>query len=274
MTQATAVSHKVVSQKEWLAARQKFLAKEKEHMRKGDELAAELRGLPWVRVEKTYIFDTPTGKKSLAELFDGRSQLIVDHFMFGPGWEEGCPGCSFMSDHIDGMLPHLANRDVSYVAVSRATVSEIEAFRKRMGWAIPWVSSNQNDFNYDFHVSFDMDEAEQGEVYYNYKNRKGAPETSTGEAPGISVFFKDEDGAIFHTYSTFGRGAELALGTYRFLDIVPKGRDEAGLPFPMAWVRHHDKYETQPARPEVSWPEHVIASASSHKAAKESCCQH
>jgi predicted dithiol-disulfide oxidoreductase (DUF899 family) len=273
-TQTTRERHKVVSPEEWLAARQKFLEREKNYMRMGDALSAARRELPWVRVEKDYVFDSPTGKKSLADLFDGRSQLVVYHFMFGPGWEEGCPGCSYLSDHIDGILSHLANRDVAYAAISRATVSEIEAFRNRMGWRFPWLSSNQNDFNYDFHVSFTKEEMENGEVYYNFKKQKNAPETSSAEAPGFSVFYEDEDGAIFHTYSTYGRGGELALGTYRFLDIVPKGRDEASLPFPMAWVRHHDKYTAQPTRPEVSWPQDVIASASAKKVAKDSCCQH
>jgi predicted dithiol-disulfide oxidoreductase (DUF899 family) len=239
---ATAMSEKrtpkVVSQAEWLKARREFLLKEKELTRLQDELSVRRRELPWEKVEKNYVFEGPNGEQTLADLFDGRSQLIVYHFMFGPEWKEGCPSCSFVSDHVDGMLVHLANRDVSYAAVSRASSGQIEAFKKRMGWRFPWVSAQNNEFNSDFHVSFTKDEMASGSVFYNYKEQT----FPSDEAPGLSVFYKDAGDNVFHTYSTFGRGAELLLGTYRLLDIVPKGRDEGGLPHPMAWVRHHDRY--------------------------------
>ena len=215
------------------------LTKEKEITRLREGLGRERRELPWVRVEKEYAFDTPSGKETLGDLFEGRSQLIVQHFMFGPGWREGCVGCSFQADHIDGAVVHIEHRDVTLVAVSRATLPEIEAFRRRMGWRFKWVSSYGSDFNYDFHVSFTKDELAEGKVLYNYEMRKLQSE----ELPGISVFYKDPSGEIFHTYSTYGRGGELLIGAYNFLDLVPKGRDEAGLSPPMAWVRHHDSYD-------------------------------
>jgi len=230
--------HKVVSQSEWLAARRELLAKEKEFSRQRDALSAERRKLPWVKVEKEYVFDTPGGKKTLAELFGRKSQLIVYHFMFGPGWEEGCPSCSFLGDHFDGSVVHLAHRDVTLTAVSRAPLSQIEAFKKRMGWRFPWASSYGTEFNHDYHVSFTKDERATGKVYYNYAETQFPSE----EGPGASVFFKDATGAIFHTYSTYARGLDILLGTYNFLDLAPKGRDEEGLKHTMAWVRHHDKY--------------------------------
>jgi predicted dithiol-disulfide oxidoreductase (DUF899 family) len=214
------------------------LLKEKSYARQGDMLAAERRALPWVRVDKNYVFEAPNGKENLADLFEGRSQLVVQHFMFGPGWKEGCPSCSFMADHVGGALVHLAHRDVSFVAVSRASLSEIEPFKKRMGWGFKWVSSAGNDFNFDYGVSFTQEELAQEKVSYNY----GLAVFTGGEAPGISAFYRDDDGQVFHTYSTYARGCETMMGTYRLLDLVPKGRDEAGLPFTMAWVRHHDKY--------------------------------
>jgi predicted dithiol-disulfide oxidoreductase (DUF899 family) len=237
------MQHRVVSQEDWLAARRQLLSKEKEFTRLRDRLSAERRELPWVRVEKEYIFDTPDGKATFADLFDGRSQLMVYHFMFGPGWEQGCPSCSFLSDHIDGANRHLPQRDVTLVAVSRAPLTQIDAFRQRMGWRFKWVSSYENDFNRDFHVSFTPDEMAQGEVYYNY----GMGEFPSEEAPGISVFYKNPGGAVFHTYSAYARGLDMLVGAYNYLDLAPKGRDEAALPWTMAWVRHHDRYEDQNA---------------------------
>ncbi len=230
--------HKVVSRDEWLAARKEHLSKEKEFTRLRDRLSAERRDLPWVKVEKNYVFDGPKGKETLSGLFGGRSQLIVYHFMFGAEWEEGCKSCSFLADHIDGGVVHLAHRDVTFVIVSRAPLPKIEAFKKRMGWRFTWVSSYGNDFNRDYHVSFTKDEMGKGKVYYNY----GMQEFPSEEGPGISVFYKDGTGNIFHTYSSYGRGLDMLVGTYNYLDLVPKGRDEDGLDFTMAWVRHHDKY--------------------------------
>jgi predicted dithiol-disulfide oxidoreductase (DUF899 family) len=228
----------VVSRTEWLEARKKFLLEEKSYTRQGDALAAERRNLPWVRVDRDYVFDAPSGKVSLADLFEGRSQLIVQHFMFGPDWKEGCPSCSYMADHVGGALVHLAHRDVTFVAVSRASITEIEAFKKRMGWGFKWVSSAENDFNFDYGVSFTKEEIAKGKVNYNYKMQNFPSE----EAPGISVFYRNDAGDVFHTYSTYGRGVEVMMGTYRLLDLVSKGRDEAGPADGMAWVRHHDKY--------------------------------
>jgi predicted dithiol-disulfide oxidoreductase (DUF899 family) len=181
----------------------------------------------------------PKGKETLTDLFDGRSQLIVYHFMFGPEWEQGCPSCSFLSDHIDGSVVHLAHRDVTFVVVSRAPLPKIEAFKKRMGWRFKWVSSYGNDFSFDYHVSFTKDEMAKGKVYYNYDMNP----SPSDEAPGISAFYKDETGEIFHTYSAYARGLDILGGAYSYLDLVPKGRDEAELPWTMAWVRHHDKYD-------------------------------
>ena len=231
--------HPVVSPDRWLAARRALLAREKELTRLRDSIARERRALPWVRIDKDYVFDTPAGKRSLAELFDGRSQLVVQHFMFAPGWDEGCKSCSFMADHVDGETAHLAARDVAFVAVSRASLAEIERFRRRMGWKFAWVSSQANDFNRDFHVSFGPADRVDGEVDYNF-GRTAFPQD---EAPGISAFCKDASGTVFHTYSTYGRGVELMMGTYELLDIAPKGRDEDALPYTMAWVRHHDRYD-------------------------------
>jgi predicted dithiol-disulfide oxidoreductase (DUF899 family) len=230
--------HNIVSQAEWLAARKELLKKEKESTRLLDQLAAERRKLPWVKVSKNYFFDAPGGKVTLADLFAGRNQLVIYHFMFGPDWQEGCPSCSFVSDHTDGALPHLAARDVTMVAVSRAPLAKLEAFKKRMGWRFPWASSNGSDFNYDYHVSFTKDELANGKVYYNYTEMEFPAE----EAPGASVFYKDKTGGVFHTYSTYARGLDILVGAYNFLDLAPKGRDEEGLKHTMAWVRHHDKY--------------------------------
>jgi predicted dithiol-disulfide oxidoreductase (DUF899 family) len=229
----------VVSQEEWLAARKKLLAKEKELTRLGDQLSAERRALPWIKVEKNYVFDGPNGKESLSDLFEGRSQLIVYHFMYGPGREEGCPGCSFLCDHVDGALIHLAHRDVTWVAVSRGELHELNAFKKRMGWNFKWVSSYGSDFNFDYHVSFTKEDEAKNKAYYNFEESEFALE----ELSGISVFYKDESDNIFHTYSAYSRGGEVLIGTYNYLDLVPKGRDEDGFEFPMAWMRHHDRYD-------------------------------
>jgi predicted dithiol-disulfide oxidoreductase (DUF899 family) len=229
---------KIVSAEEWTTARKQLLAKEKELTRQQDALAEERRALPWVRVEKNYVFEGPAGKQSLSDLFAGRSQLVVYHFMLGPGWKEGCPSCSLLADHLDGSTVHLAARDVTLAAVSRAPYVEIDPFKQRMGWRFQWVSSHGSDFNRDYHVSFSKEEVATGSFYYNF-GMSGFP---SEEAPGISVFTKDESGMIFHTYSSYARGGEPIIAAYALLDMVPKGRDEAGLPWPMAWVRHHDKY--------------------------------
>jgi len=232
--------HPVVSQDAWIADRRALLAREKELTRLGDQVARERRALPWVRLDKDYVFDTPDGRRTLAELFDGRRQLLVQHFMLAPGWEQGCKSCSFMADHVDGANLHLAQRDVTLVAVSRAPLAEIERFRRRMGWQFKWVSANANSFNQDFHVSFTAAQraANGGKVDYNY----GLVAFPQEEAPGISVFVKDEAGVVHLAYSTYGRGVEAMMGTYRLLDLTPKGRDEAEHGG-MAWVRHHDRYE-------------------------------
>jgi predicted dithiol-disulfide oxidoreductase (DUF899 family) len=228
----------IVSRDEWLAARKALLAKEKAFSHARDQLTAERQSLPRVKVEKTYVFDTPEGKKTLAELFGGKSQLFIYHFMLGPTWDEGCKSCSFLADHFDGALTHLAARDVAFVAVSRAPLAKIEAFRRRMGWHFPWVSSDGSDFNFDYGVSF-KDEAVGTEGDYNYARQQ----IESDELPGASVFYKDASGAVFHTYSTYARGLDPLIGTYNFLDLTPKGRDEADLPWTMAWVRHHDRYD-------------------------------
>jgi predicted dithiol-disulfide oxidoreductase (DUF899 family) len=230
---------KVVSPNEWLVARTEFLQKEKEFSRLRDELSRQRRELPWEKVEKPYVFEGPHGQVTFADLFDGRGQLIVYHFMFGPGWEAGCPSCSYISDHFDGMTVHLANRDTTLIAVSHAPIAEIEAFQKRMGWKFKWVSAFGSDFNYDYHVSFTAGEKASGKVYYNYERT----EFPADEAPGASVFAKDAAGNVFHTYSTFARGLDIMLGVYNFLDMTPKGRDEDGLAYSMSWVRHHDRYD-------------------------------
>ncbi len=229
---------KVVSHAEWLSARTEFLKKEKEFTRQRDALSRQRRALPWEKVEKRYEFESMKGKVRLADLFDGRSQLIVYHFMFGPGWEVGCPSCSYMADHFDGITVHLANRDTTLVVVSRAPLTEIEAFKKRMGWKFQWVSSFGSDFNRDYHVALKPEEKFGGKVFYNY----GLGEFFSEEGPGASVFAKDAAGTVFHTYSSYARGLDILVGAYNFLDLVPKGRDEDGLGFSMSWVRHHDRY--------------------------------
>ncbi|HZQ96414.1 MAG TPA: DUF899 domain-containing protein [Candidatus Sulfotelmatobacter sp.] len=239
MTTATIgkATPRVVSPAEWLAARKEFLKKEKEFTRLRDELSRQRRELPWEKVEKNYLFEGPNGTQTLADLFDGRSQLIVYHFMFGPGWKEGCPSCSFLADSFDAVALHLAQRDTAFTAVSRASLPEIEAFKKRMGWKFNWVSSFGTDFNFDFHVSFSKEEMASGKVEYNY----GQQAFPSEEAPGAS-FFSKRGNEIFHTYSAYARGLDILLPTYNFLDMTAKGRDEDSLPHPMAWVRHHDRY--------------------------------
>ena len=232
--------HTVVSGDQWLAARKTLLEKEKAFTKLRDELTRERRDLPWEKVEKEYVFDGPHGKETLADLFGDRSQLIIYHFMFGPDWLEGCKSCSMLADHYDPLVVHLKRRDVSLVTVSRAPLAVLDAFKRRMGWSFKWVSSLDGDFNWDFHVSFEPEELEVDKAYYNYQAGAKFPAT---EGPGISSFFKDENGDVFHTYSAFARGLENFLGVYDFLDIVTKGRDEEGLSFTMAWVRHHDRYE-------------------------------
>jgi predicted dithiol-disulfide oxidoreductase (DUF899 family) len=241
MTSKMELATPVVQPSEWLAARKELLRKEKEFTRLRDELSRTRRALPRERIEKQYIFDGPKGKETLADLFDGRSQLVVYHFMLGPGWKEGCPSCSFLADTFDGVVVHLAQRDVSFLAISRGTLPEIESFKKRMGWQFKWVSSFANDFNYDYHVSFSKEEKAKGngKVYYNYE----MTDFSSDEGPGTSVFYKNEAGEIFHTYSSYARGLDGLVGTYNWLDLTPKGRDEDGLAFTMAWVRHHDRYK-------------------------------
>ncbi len=240
---ASLAQHPIVSHDQWIAERRALLRREKELTRLRDELALQRRALPWRRIEQDYVFDTPAGRRSLAELFDGRRQLVVQHFMLGPGWQQGCPSCSFMADHIEGARLHLQQRDITLMAISRAPLAEIERFRQRMGWQFPWASSQGCDFNYDFGVSFRPEERARGEVYYNYELQALSEE----EVPGISVFYRDEAGQVFHTYSTYGRGVEMMMGTYEFIDLTPRGRDEDGLSYPMAWVRHHDRYEQAPA---------------------------
>jgi predicted dithiol-disulfide oxidoreductase (DUF899 family) len=232
--------HPVVSQEEWLAVRKALLLKEKEFTLLRDTINAERLALPWVKVGKNYVFDTPKGKKNLSELFDGRSQLIVYHFMLGPGWEAGCPGCSFLSDHIDGALPHLEHHDVTWTAVSRAPLAEIEAYRKRMGWRFPWVSASGTDFNYDYHVSFTGGELTKGKVLYNFTEMPVPAGSTETELPGLSSFYKDDAGEIFHTYSSYARGGEELIGTLMILDRAPKGRNEKTT---MDFVRRHDEYE-------------------------------
>jgi len=231
-------NHKVVLKEEWLVARKEHLAKEKEFTRLRDHLSQERRDLPWVKVEKEYLFDGPNGKESLPDLFQGRSQLIVYHFMYGPDWEEGCPSCSFWADNFNGIVIHLNHRDISLVAVSRAQLGKLEAYKKRMGWNFKLVSSFGSDFNRDYNVSFTSDEMAKAEMFYNFQISKFPSE----EAPGISVFYKNQQGDVFHTYSCYSRGLDMLNGAYHYMDLVPKGRDEDTLPHSMSWLRRHDQY--------------------------------
>jgi len=228
---------KIVSHDEWIAARKEYLIKEKEFSRQRDELSRLRRELPMEKVEKAYVFDGPNGNETLADLFDGRGQLVVYHFMLGPGWKEGCPSCSLLADHFDGSTIHLAQRDVTFAVVSRAPLAEIEAFQKRMGWKFKWVSSFGSDFNFDFQAS--ATPGALGKSYYNY----GDVNFPSEERPGASVFYKDASGDVFHTYSTYARGLDILIGAYNVLDLTPRGRHEEGLKHRMAWVRHHDRYE-------------------------------
>ncbi len=230
--------HKIVSQDEWIAARRELLEKEKELLRAKDKLRQQTRDLPWVKVEKSYTFEGADGRESLADLFAGRSQLVVKHFMMGPGWKEGCLGCSFGADQVDGAVIHLVNHDVMFVAVSRAPYPEIAAYHKRMGWKFKWVSSHGSDFNFDYHVSFTEADKARGKAFFNFELQNYMGE----EMPGYSVFYKDPDGGIFHTYSTFARGTELMGGVYGFLDVTPKGRNEPPGGNLTNWARRHDEY--------------------------------
>ena len=232
-------NHKVVSREEWIAARKEHLAEEKEFTRLRDQLSQNRRELPWVKVEKDYLFDGRNGKQTLSDLFDGRSQLIIYHFMYGPDWEEGCPSCSFWADNFNGIDIHLNHRDISLIAVSRARLDTLEAYSKRMGWNFKWVSSFGSDFNQDYQVTFTPDEMEKGEMFYNF----GITKFPSEEAPGISVFYMNQQGEVFHTYSCYARGLDMLNGAYHYMDLAPKGRDENDLPFTMAWLRRRDQYE-------------------------------
>lgn len=234
------MEHAVVSREEWLEARRALLAKEKEMTHLRDRVNAERQALPWVRVDRDYVFDTSTGPKTLAALFDGRSQLMIYHFMLGPDWQAGCPGCSFLADHLDGTLPHLNHHDVTLVAISRAPLEKIEAYKRRMGWTFPWVSAFGNDFNRDYHVSFTPEELASGNVFYNFAEIPAA--NAHSELPGLSAFYRDASGEVFHTYSSYARGPEELIGTLMILDRAPKGRNESST---MDFVKRHDEYEGQ-----------------------------
>ena len=237
-------SHPIVSDTRWYAERKALLAREKELTHLHDRIARERRALPWRRVDdEAYVFDTPAGRRTLGELFASRRQLLVQHFMLGPGWDAGCPSCSYMADHSDGMNVHLAQRDITLVAVSRAPLAEIERFRRRMGWKFDWVSSHASNFNFDFGVSFTEDDAASGALVYNFATQPFQGE----EAPGLSIFYRSDAGEVFHTYSTYGRGVEVMMGAYQLMDLVPLGRGERDVPYKMEWVRHHDRYDA--ARP-------------------------
>lgn len=232
------MQNQVASHEEWLKARLELLAAEKEFTRQRDALTRRRRAMPWERVEKSYRFETAKGALSLADLFEGRSQLIVYHFMLGPDWEEGCKSCSFWADNFNGIPIHLNHRDVTFTAVSRAPLAKIEAYKKRMGWSFPWVSSNGSDFNFDYHVSFTPEEIAEGGGYYNYRVRS----VEVSEQVGISVFYRNGSNELFHTYSCYERGVDMLNGAYHYLDLAPKGRDEDGLEFTMQWLRRHDQY--------------------------------
>lgn len=229
----------VVSHSEWIEARKAFLVKEKEFTKMRDQISQLRRELPWEKVEKDYEFEGPNGASRLSDLFQGRNQLIIYHFMLGPDWDAGCKSCSFIADHFNPAIVHLNQRDVSMVAVSRAPMKVLEQYKKRMGWDFLWVSSFKNDFNQDYNVSFSEEEVERGDAYYNYKE-KGFPST---EAPGASVFYKDKDGTIYHTYSVYERGLDMFITAYHYLDIVPKGRNESDLSYTMEWLKRHDEYD-------------------------------
>jgi predicted dithiol-disulfide oxidoreductase (DUF899 family) len=231
-------NHKIVSKNGWIAARKVLLKKEKEFTALRDQLSQQLRDLPWIAVDKKYVFDGPNGKQTLSELFDGRSQLIVYHFMYDPNWAVGCPSCSFWADNFNDIIVHLNQRDVTLIAISKAPYSKIAAYKKRMGWDFKWVSSYDTDFNFDYHVSFTQEELAKKKAFYNFISQ----DPRTSEREGISVFYKDLSDKIFYTYSAYARGIDILNNTYNYLDLVPKGRDEDGYDFPMAWVRRHDEY--------------------------------
>ena len=231
-------NHQIVSKNEWIKARKVLLQKEKEFTELRDQLSQQRRDLPWVAVDKEYVFDGPNGKQNLSDLFDGRSQLIVYHFMYGPNWDAGCPSCSFWADNFNDIIVHLNQRDVTMIAVSRAPYNKIDAYKKRMGWDFNWVSSFDTDFNYDYFVSFTSEELTKKKAFYNFIPQD--PRISDRE--GVSVFYKDPSGKIFHTYSTYERGLDILNTAYNYLDLLPKGRDEDGYEFPMTWVRRHDEF--------------------------------
>jgi predicted dithiol-disulfide oxidoreductase (DUF899 family) len=233
--------HKIVSREEWIEARKAHMAREKELTRLREELSEERRRLPWVKVDKDYVFEGPNGKLGLADLFKGRPQLVVQHVMFAPEWDAACKSCSFWVDGFERMVPHLAARDTTMVAISRAPIAKLEAFKTRMGWTFDWVSSGGNDFNYDYGVSFTREQIDAGKAKYNF----GTTRLYGDELPGISTFFRDEAGNIFHTYSTYARGLDMMNAAYQYLDLTPLGRHENGLPYPMDWVRLRDQYEPQ-----------------------------
>ena len=231
-------NHQIVSKNEWIAARKVLLKKEKEFTALRDQLSQQRRDLPWVAVDKEYLFEGPNGKETLSDLFDGRSQLIVYHFMYDPNWDAGCPSCSFWADNFNNIIVHLNQRDVTMIAVSRAPYSKIDSYKKRLGWDFKWVSSFDTDFNHDYYVSFTSEELEKKEGFYNFTIQ----DPTVSELPGVSVFYKDPSGKIYHTYSAYSRGIDILNNTYNYLDIVPKGRDEDGYEFSMTWVRRHDEY--------------------------------
>jgi len=234
--------HPVVSSEDWIEARKRLLEKEKKFSKLRDELSRQRRQMPWRKIEKMYVFDSLEGQQTLAELFDGRSQLITYHFMFDPEWDEGCKSCSFIADHYNPSVLHLKRRDVTFVTISRAPLQKLDTFKRRMGWSFKWVSSLKNDFNQDFNVSFSQEQIDRKEAYYNYRAGETFP---VKEAPGVSVFYKDAANCIFHTYSSYARGLDMFITAYHYLDITPKGRDEENLRYGMEWLRHHDRYNDQ-----------------------------
>lgn len=236
--------HQIVSREEWIKARKTHMAHEKELTQARERLAEERRQLPWVKVDKSYVFEGPDGKVTLADLFKGRPQLVVQHVMFAPDWDVACKSCSFWADGFERMVPHLAARDTTMVAISLGPVAKLDVFKKRMGWTFDWVSSGGNDFNYDYGVSFSPEQIASGEATYNY----GTTPLHGPELPGISVFYRDEAGNIFHTYSTYSRGLDMMNAAYHYLDLTPLGRHEQGLPYPMDWVRLRDQYQPEPAK--------------------------
>ena len=236
--------HQIVSREQWVAARKAHLAHEKAFSQARERLAEERRALPWVKVDKNYVFDGPNGKVTLGDLFRGRPQLVVQHVMFAPEWDAACKSCSFWVDGFERMVPHLAARDTTMVAISRAPLAKLEAFKQRMGWTFDWVSSGANDFNYDYAVTFSPEQLKSGATLYNY----GTTPFGSEEAPGVSVFYRDQDGAIFHTYSTYSRGLDMMNAAYHYLDLTPLGRHEEGLPYPMDWVRLRDQYQPAPVQ--------------------------